>query len=167
MSIRNTNRPAEASLADTDHDAEPADPDRVDHEDRRSTRLAPRDRVDDLPDPFVECGCGACHDAADPLGDPKGPVTAAGVCQSPRPVTVERAREIYIRYQRSQYSSDNTSKFERHRGKVYPRILRVDQDFRALDSLTTVMITRRISPLDESGEWIPPLKLNEMLHGGE
>lgn len=82
-------------------------------------------------------------------------------------MTVDRAREIYIRYIGSQVNSPNTSKLERHQQKTYPRILRVDQESRAISSLTTVMMSRRVWPLNESDEWIPPLKLDEMLHGGD
>jgi hypothetical protein len=34
------------------------------------------------------------------------------------------------------------------------------------DGLTTVMLTRRVSPLDEDGEWITPWESGTMLNGG-
>lgn len=169
MSTPHAKHYSEDSASSTDHSAEPADPtpSEANHQARRQTRLAPAKLVDSLSKPFVECGCGECPDSVDPLADAEAHVMAADVCPSPQSVTIERAREIYIRYQRSQRDSNNTSKLERHRGKLYPRILRADQDFRTFDALTTVMVTRRISPLDDSGDWIPPIKINKMLHGGD
>jgi len=50
---------------------------------------------------------------------------------------------------------------------VYPRILEADRYFQThFEGLTTAMVTRRLSPLNESGGWLTPWECNEMLHGG-
>lgn len=161
---------SDISARNDDVRSEPADPpvERIDHDARTETRLAPRNLVNELPDPFVECGCGECHDVVDPLSEHEVSVNAADVCDSPQPVTLQRAREIYIRYIRSSWmNSDFTSKYERHRRNWYPRILQSDRELQRTTRLTTVMLTRRLSPTDESGSWTSPVKLDEMLNGGE
>jgi len=158
------------SVEKTDHSAEPADPPRSEstHRDRRQTRLAPQESVEKIPDPFVECGCGGCSDSVDPLADDESNRSAAEVCPSPQPVTVERAREIYIRYDVSKDTDGSkTSKLEYHQNELYPRILAADRDFQRLSNLTTVMVTRRLSPLDDNGDWLTPFEINEMLNGSK
>ena len=125
-------------------ESEPADPDTLDHATRRGLSLAPDSvKIDLLPDPFVT--------ATDNV------------------VTVAEAGETYLKVQRSNWQTDTlTSKYERHKFEIYPRILEADRHFRAdYDSVTTVMLTRRLSPLDESDNWLTPWECNEMLHGGK
>jgi hypothetical protein len=83
--------------------------------------------------------------------------------------TVAEAGETYLKVQRSNWNDDTlTSKYERHRFETYPRILDADRQFQAeFESLTTAMLTRRLSPLDERGDWLTPWECNEMLHGGK
>jgi len=126
-------------------DTEPADPDpsACDHTARRELPLAP-DTVKGsrLPGPLTDDG---------------------------RAVTVAEAGETYLKMQRSNWKDDAlTSKYERHRYRTYPRILEADRHFQAAyDGVTTVMLTRRLSPLDERGDWLTPWECNEMLHGGK
>jgi len=155
------------------HDSEPADPPTktADHEARRQTRLSPATNPD-IPKFLIECGdrCGSCPDFCDPLceKDIEGLANfyAANYCDSPRSMTVERAREAYIRYERaSQKDSNRTATHERVRHKTYPKILNADRYFRAqYNDLTTVMLTRRVSPLDANDEWLYPIQLDMMIN---
>lgn len=124
-------------------DSEPADPDAIEHSDRRSLPLAPSSvKTDYLPEPFLSEKGGA--------------------------VTVDEAGETYLRIQLSNLENESlTSKHERHKYGLYVRILEADRHFRAeFDGLTTAMLTRRLSPIDETGDWLTPWECNEMLHGG-
>jgi len=98
-------------------------------------------KVDQLPDPFVEDGAS---------------------------MTVAEVGETYLRVQRSNWKDGAlTSKYERHLSELYPRILGADRHFqREYDGLTTAMLTRRLSPLDDGGDWLTPWQCDEMLHGG-
>lgn len=82
-------------------------------------------------------------------------------------MTVAEAGEMYLKVQRSTWQDGTlTSKYERHKSETYPRILEADRHFRAkYDGVTTAMLTRRLSPLNESGEWLTPWECSEMLHG--
>lgn len=71
--------------------------------------------------------------------------------------------------QRVAWNTDGrTSQYERHRWTLYPRLL--DTDERLIeeygDGLTTVMLTRRISPLDDNDDWLTPWECDAMLNGG-
>lgn len=121
---------------------EPADPSHQKHTARRKLPLAPPSvKVDRLPAPLQD---------------------------GERPLTVEEAGTTYLRIQRASWNSDTrTSKYERHRYCVYPRILEADRQFQTkFEGLTTSLLTRRLSPLDESDNWLTPWECNEMLHGG-
>ena len=125
-----------------DDSAEPADPKNPDHDLRRKLPLAPQSvKAERLPDPLTSDG---------------------------EPLTVEESRKTYLRTQRASWTSEErTSKYERHRYEVYLRILNADRHFQdCFDGLTTAMVTRRLSPMDESGCWLTPWECNEMLHGG-
>jgi hypothetical protein len=122
--------------------SEPADPDDINHATRRDIPLAPDSvKPDGLPEPFVEDG---------------------------EPVTVAEAGVTYLKVQRANWNDDAlTSKHERHKDEIYPRILEADRHFqREYDGLTTAMLTRRLSPLNETGSWLTPWDCNGMLHGG-
>lgn len=125
------------------HDSEPADPDSPDHTSRRSLPLAPDSvKTERLPEPFrVDKG---------------------------EAVSVAEAGEAYLRIQSHNWKDgDYQTKYDRHKSGIYPRILETDRHFRTkFDGLTTVMLTRRLSPLDNSGNWLTPWECNEMLHGG-
>jgi hypothetical protein len=84
------------------------------------------------------------------------------------PVTVGEAGETYLRTDRWNRNSDQyTSKHQRHLRELYPRILEADRHFQQeYSGLTTAMLTRRLSPLDNNCEWLTPWECNEMLHGG-
>ena len=132
------------SQPDSSPESEPADPDRPDHATRQGLSLAPDSiKTDLLPDPFVT--------------------------DDNSPVSVAEAGEIYLKIQRSNWQTDTlTSKYERHKFEIYPRILEADRHFRSkYEGVTTVMLTRRLSPLDESDNWLTPWECNEMLHGGK
>lgn len=121
---------------------EPADPSTPNHAARRELPLAPSSvKIDRLPDPLTD---------------------------GERPLTVEEAGTTYQHIQWSSWNSDDrTSKYERHRYQVYPRILEADRHFQThFEDVTTAMLTRRLSPLDESDNWLTPWECNEMLHGG-
>jgi hypothetical protein len=129
-------------VADTATPAEPADPDprRTDHERRRGMRIAPPSmKVDRLPDPLVT--------------------------DDERPQTVREAAETYLKVQRSNWDSEAyTSAYERARG-TYAGLLDADRQCRQeYDGLTTVLVTRRLSPLDDEGEWLEPLAIESQLH---
>lgn len=143
---------------------EPADPRRVDQEKRRQTRLAPSD-YDGLAKPFYECGCGDCVSAADPLADEENVfarlLTAADECPNPRPVTVERARQIYLAYQCSLWQDPSyTSQLERTQdatGRYYGAERSV---FERFDNPTLLFLSLRLSPIekddDGSRRWVHP-----------
>lgn len=125
------------------HDSEPADPDNPDHDTRRGLPLAPDSvKIDCLPKPLR--------------------------ADNGRAVSVKEAGEAYLRVQRSNWNDDTfTSKYERHKFETYRRILDADRQFQAkYDDLTAVMLTRRLSPLDDNDNWLTPWECNEMLHGG-
>lgn len=173
-----------SALADVDaiHSrGEPADPpeQRIDHEERRNIRLCPPEsvRVEDLPHPFIECGCGNCPPSVDPLADVLSalddevspPTTYAGErCSSPKPMTVGRARKVYLAYQRAKWQQkDRTSKLGQSLDN-YATILEGDRRIRQrFDGLTTVMLTRRVSPLDDRGQWRHPLEIDASLNASE
>jgi hypothetical protein len=121
---------------------EPADPKSPNHASRRKLPLAPPSvKRERLPDPLTD---------------------------GEESLTVDESRKTYLRIQRASWTSEGrTSKYERHRYHVYPRILEADRHFQTcFESLTTGMFTRRLSPLDESDDWLTPWECNEMLHGG-
>lgn len=166
---RGTNTRREESPSSTDYDREPADPPdwAVDYDERLNTRIAPRNCVDDIPVPLRECGCGSCPDRLDPLATPAYPAYAGRECDSPRPVSFEKAGEIYTRYTRATWNqSEYTSRYEKHNQK-YAQILQSDRLLNLGSTITTVVLTRRLSPVDDHGSWIPPLEVDEMLNGGD
>lgn len=124
------------------NNTEPADPPSVNHETRRKQPLAPPSvKEDRLPYPLTDRGLS---------------------------LSVDEARVAYLRTQRASWTADDrTSKYERHRYLLYPRILDADRHFQnTFEGLTTAMLTRRLSPLGESGNWLTPWECDEMLHGG-
>lgn len=124
------------------HETEPGDPSNPNHVARRKLPIAPSSvKIERLPDPLTEVG---------------------------EPLSIEEAREAYLRTQHASWNADSrTSKYERHRYHLYPRILAADRHFRSeYEGLTTAMPSRRLSPIDESGNWLTPWECNEMLHGG-
>ncbi|ERH06340.1 MAG: putative rep protein (DUF1424) [Halonotius sp. J07HN4] len=151
-------------------ESEPLDPELDDpiYQRRRSTRVAPKDvKINRIPDSMLECGCGDCGEAVDPLAEFEfGALAyAADVCPNPIPVTIEKGAEITKRYQRASWNSNGrTSKYERAMTN-YGRVLEADRKMRDKcgSSLTTVMLTRRVSPIEE-GRWITPHELDERLH---
>lgn len=149
-------------------ESEPADPDCIDHQIRRNKQIAPSHYVGRLPDPLFECGCGNCPEVADPLASTNSGLEddyyAGTHCESPVPVTVERAASIYQAYVLARIArKGRTSKYERNLRKTYPQILAADRSFRSEYDLTTVMLTRRVSPKDDNGEFFSPLLLNKAL----
>lgn len=142
---QNNHRPNSQTSAQVKvkRDSEPADPDNPDHDTRRGLPLAPDSvKIDSLPKPFRADEGGAA--------------------------TVAETGEAYLKMQRSNWNDDFlTSKYERHKFEIYPRILHADRQFQMkYDSLTAVMLTRRLSPLDGDNNWLTPWECNEMLHGG-
>jgi len=124
------------------HDVEPADPDFINHETRRATPIGPESLdIDELPNLLA--------DETD--GD--------------RLPTVAEARDVYMRVQQaSRNSDDRGSAYGRHRYKRYPHLCVADRQLRKrYDDVTTVMITRRLSPIEDS-HWMPPLKIDKQLH---
>lgn len=146
--------------------SEPADPPSSGvYQNRRGTRLGPDTlKPDNSATPLWECGCGDCSHWADPLADVEVPVYAADMCPNPRLMTIARAKEAYVRYQSASHQSpERTGAYERHVGK-YANILEADRRLqREYEGLTTAMVTRRQSPLDEHGEWIKPVSLHSRL----
>jgi hypothetical protein len=152
--------------------SEPADPRRVDHEHRRQTRLAPDEYEHGLSDPFYECGCDDCPDVVDPLADASAGFEvvskAADMCPNPRPVTVEKAREIYLRYQYTAWKDRPwRSKLEQTQdavGKLYGAERSV---FERMGNPTLVFLSLRLSPIerddDGSRRWVHPSLLMSRL----
>ena len=125
------------------HDTEPADPGRNDHSARREKSLAPESvKPDRMPDPFVS--------------------------ETGEILTVAEAGETYLKVQKSNLNRDDvTSKHEYHKYDTYPQIQAADRHFQhKYDGLTTAMLTRRLSPINDAGNWLTPWECNEMLHGG-
>jgi hypothetical protein len=153
-------------MADRLDGHEPADPSSGDaYEDRRETRLGPDTlQPDKSATPLWECGCGECSHWVDPLAVATVTQYAADECPSPKLMTIARAKEAYVRYQSASHqTAERTGAYERHLGK-YATILEADRRLqRAYSGLSTAMLTRRQSPLDEHGEWIPPVSLHSRL----
>lgn len=147
-------------------DNEPADPSYINHTQRRKTRLAePSFKISRIPNPLVECGCNCCPDIADPLaGDsPFRDTYAATVCDSPRPLTLERARTVYLKYKRKEMNrSDMTSPLDRLRG-LYGNVLDAERQLMdEMESPSLIFLSLRQSPIREQNgerEWIKPLRL--------
>lgn len=91
------------SLREDVQDSEPADPDVTDHAARSALPIAPSSvKVRCLPEPLVQSG---------------------------RAVTVAEARTIYTKIQLSNIKAGSlTSKHERHKHSLYPRILNADRE---------------------------------------
>jgi len=83
-------------------------------------------------------------------------------------VTVDEARETYVKVERDAWGTDGrTSKHMRHKKDLYPRILEADRQFQdQYEGLTTAKLTRGISPWDDSGERLTPWEIDMMLNGG-
>lgn len=152
--------------------SEPADPRRVDHVARREVRIAPPDiGVTNLPKAFIECGCGSCPDVVDPLaGDDsvfRDLRSAREECSEPQPVTMERAREAYLRYQKAaENGGEFPSLLQRTRaqhGKL------MDAERQVLDEMgdpTLLFLSLRLSPIEHDNDnryWVHPTRLDERL----
>lgn len=154
----------------TTKQTEPADPRDIDHKQRRQTRLAPND-YDGLSELFYECGCGECNDSVDPLADDSNAFrdvfTAKEACPNPRPVTVNKAREIYLTYQRSIWKKKPwRSQLERTQdrtGRLYGAERSV---LSRMESPTLLFLSLRLSPIEINGDsrkWIHPSILADRL----
>jgi len=143
---------------------EVADPEQIDHQSRRDTRLAD-DHVDveTLPAPLVECGCGECPDYVDPLGDdpegafadiPDSDEQAADRCDDPQPMTVRRAATAYYAYQIAAYRDDEYSGGRLSRVEAqHAAALDAERDILEAwgkENTTTVLISLRISPVEST-----------------
>ncbi len=147
--------------------SEPADPVKIDHETRRDTRIAhPSYDARKLPKPLVECGCGECPDAADPLAGEneiwRDCLWAAEQCPNPQPLTVERAAEAYVTYQKALWNHPNrTSRYERIRTQ-HGQLLGGARDvWEQYDDPTILFCSLRLSPIEiQNGQrrWIEPIK---------
>lgn len=150
-------------------DSEPADPCCVDTETRRNVRIAPPE-VDAtcLPKPLVECGCGSCPDAVDPLDDVSRNQFARENCPAPQPVTMERARKAYLRYQRVATNGGEYPSPLQETRTQHGRLL--DAERQVLDRMTgptLLLLSLRLSPVEsDNGDryWVHPTRLDERLH---
>lgn len=151
--------------------SEPADPSNVvaDHEARRNTRLYSSTNPD-ICKYLIECGCGNCPNFCSPLYEEdiegREDYFSKEYCDSARSMTVDQAREAYVTYERKlENRPDRTAVHERARYKRYPQILNADRYFRThYDELTTVMFTRRVSPMDSKNNWLHPSQLDLMIN---
>lgn len=141
----------------------PADPEGVNHDQRRETPLAPEYREEDsLPKPLQVCGCEeGCPDRYDPLADELDSETqafddilsrekmAADECPSPQPMSVGRAAEAYFRYQiAADRHEDMTSRLERI-STDHGRYLDAERQLLGgLDDPSTALLSLRVSPLE-------------------
>jgi len=164
-----------------------ADPEVLTLDGRRRTRLADTGRdhvsVDALPKPLTECGCGECTDAVDPLEQsfqqsPDGELDmtvldaltwAKGACEEPRPLTVERAGEVFRRYARANLADPNRTSRPEDAQSRYATIMAMDRHCRREygNGLTTAMCSFRISPVTRLGserKWITPLQLADVVN---
>lgn len=84
-----------------------------------------------------------------------------------QPLTVEEAKETYLRIVQSNRNSDQyTSRYEKARQYHYPRILDADRFFQDnFEGLTTCLLTRSTYPSHEPGNQPTPWEINEMLNG--
>lgn len=120
--------------------SEPADPDRLSHDVRRQLPLAP-DSVDfeRFPDALLDDG---------------------------RPVSVDDARQAYLKIQRHWSNNDPSKMKVRDSERHYWRIMETDRRLQSdYDGLTTVLLTRRLSPVTDDGKWELPWDCDQMLHG--
>lgn len=134
-------------IPEPDHwgDTEPADPELINHETRRETPLGTNSTsIKDLPTPF-----------ADQMDGNRLP-------------TVLEARDVYMRNQRVTWNADDKiSTYERHLNETYPRLCVADRQLRErYNDVTTVMITRRLSPMKDR-RWMPPLEIDHQLHNSK
>lgn len=148
-------------------ESEPADPSQGEiYQRRRDTLMAPTDvDPDRLPKPFLKCGCNSCDNSVSPLASDDRRIYAADVCPNPVPFTIKEAAEVYVRYQQSAWNSTNrTSKLQKAIA-TYGSLLGTDRELRLqYDDLTTVLLSRRLSPISD-GEWLTPFEIDERLHG--
>ncbi|MXR50660.1 hypothetical protein GRX03_03425 [Halovenus sp. WSH3] len=144
--------------------SEPADPENIDHEQRGQQRIAPPWRkIDTLPRPLVECGCGDCPERYDPLAD-TDTVTdafsdlmdrstmAADECPNPRPMTVERAATAYYVYEVATHDRDDrTSKVEKT-AKQHGRYLDGERELLTehYDDPSTALLSFRPRPIGDA-----------------
>ena len=140
----NQNQSCYCSPQSDPYDTEPADPSRLDHNVRLQLPLIPDTvKASLLPDPLRD-------------GD--------------RPLTVGEARDVYIPIERSWLNTDY--KKSKHRGHkkhywgVHEVERRILEYLSEPDDLTTVMFTRRLSPLDEYDNLLTLWECDEMLNGG-
>lgn len=162
------------SVSENLPDSEPADPDVdvIDHEERRDTRLVHSGfDTDNLPKPLVECGCGECSDAVDPLAEDTFAFRdfryAKDECPEAEPMTVRRAAEAYIRYQKA---ADNdpakTSLLEVTRNH-YGNLLGAERElFDRMNDPTLIFLSLRVSPIARQNgkrRWIHPVTLDQRL----
>lgn len=152
--------------------AEPADPERVDHTARRQTRLAPPSfDVNRLPWVFVECGCGECSPAVDPLAGEsevwRDKLRAVDVCDSPLPLTVERAAEVYLRYQKAAYNRGQSCGFKRTK-KQHGCLMGAERDvLKKYEQPSVIFLSLRLSPIEDVEgvrRWVEPIRLDNRLH---
>lgn len=82
------------------------------------------------------------------------------------PLTLGEASSTYMRInQHLRNASGRTSEYE-YATNQYARILRADRHFQhSWGGLTTVMLTRTVSPFSDSGELLTPFEIEEMLNG--
>lgn len=87
--------------------------------------------------------------------------------EADEPTTVREAIDTYLKFNKSKMNEDDhMARAEYARYNQYPRICESDRKFQEEYDLTTATLTRRLSPLDESGEMLTPWELSEQLHGG-
>jgi len=84
-------------------------------------------------------------------------------------MTIERASEAYLRYQRAVYNREDwTSHYERTRNQ-HGEMMGAERDVLAEygEDVTIIFLSFRLSPIEEiNGErrWVPPVKLDQRLH---
>lgn len=139
---------------------------------RRQTPIAPESMVDELPRPLVACGCGSCSAALNPLnedtievGNTDQVAYYADTCEDPRPVTVETARKVYAKFKTARFANEDTPcATVTNTRSHYRTILDADRRRRRqYDALTTVLLSLRLSPTDDAGEWLSPVSLDVAL----
>jgi len=137
---------------------------------RRAMPIAPSNiTANALPAPLYECGCGDCPPRADPLhGSFEEPVEGywkvGETCESPAPVSWEKATQIYKRLEIPNFRSEDHSSKAEQQLSIYREICATDRRLRReYSDMTTALLTLRVTPR-QNDEWVSPWRLDEALH---
>lgn len=145
---------------------------RVQRGDREVSLVAPpgTPESDDYPDLYSACGCGSCDERHYLDGD-GGTIN----CQNPVPVTIGGARRIYQTAEGSNVANGVDGNDVQQAKSKYARLMKTDRAVlrrdpvedgaaysgaeRRYDDWTTVLLSLRVSPLDDENKIVTPYTL--------